>query len=328
MPPRDIDEPHRDHDASILTRARSKFFEPSANSLGGSARRALRAQRVPSARPSARPSFDALDTRPASSTRKDRRWRRDASRASRYSGRLEDLGCQDGAAQALDVHVHQGHAQETQEREMGGRHLRRGRGWRVQRPSVPSGRRRKARGRVPGATVPHQVRDDRAGGGRPHQRVRGSQHPARRGTGRRVLRPDHHRRTRGRASDATPRAPPRRTLDPIRQSPRRASCAPTVSRARHGGAEAAIRPGRRRAPSENPTRERTHVAHHRRRRRGRRRHGRRGCESNPRGVGSTRRRRRRIRRLVRGVSRRTPGERVGAHVRGRRTDATPRETSE
>ena len=25
---------------------------------------------------------------------------------------------------------------------------------------------------------------------------------------------------------------------------------------------------------------------------------------------------------------RTPGERVGAHVRGRRTDATPRETSE
>ena len=65
-----IDEP-RDHDywyqywywyASDLT-ARSKFFEPSANSLGGSARRALRAQRVPSARPSARPSFDALDTR-------------------------------------------------------------------------------------------------------------------------------------------------------------------------------------------------------------------------------------------------------------------------
>ena len=199
----------------------------------------LRAQRAPGARLRlcARPSFDALDTRLASSTRKDRSSRRDVSRVSgAHSGRFSDLGCQDGAAQALDVHVHQGHAQETQEREMGGRHLRRRRGRRVQRPPVPSGRRRKARGRVPGATVPHQVRDDRARGGRPRQRLRGSQHPARRGTWRRILRPARRRRTRGRAGDATPRAPPRRPstryVNPL--------AAPAVrrrSRARHGGAE-------------------------------------------------------------------------------------------
>ena len=87
-----------------------------------------------------------------------------------------------------------------------------------------------------------------------------------------------------------------------------------------GRAEAATHPGRRRAPSEtqraNAPTSRTAAAaaaddddmddg---------------GCESNPRGVGSTRQRlRRRIRpTCARRVSRRTPGERVGARVRGRR----------